>query len=188
MYPKKNQYLGYFGQAPMSPTDTMSPGSTYAFSYDMSLLSNLSNILVSDSDVQANVIADLANYQMGNVVSMSRGLFSSTYVFVVNPTAPSTVQDWMNAFAQVFSDLGYTANFIQVVPGSVSTQPGGVQGALTQATTSVIAPLSTAVGTSAANILGPTMSQLLPWAAGLAALLIFIKFSPQKQGRAPERE
>jgi len=111
--------------------------------------------------IQAGLRERMANY--GEIISVTRGLFSDRYVVTVIPTVETTVDNWLSAFDSSWKDMGYdNVIFITAEGGTVSTQPGGISEVVPQ------------VGEVALSALKP----ILPYALVFLGLYLAITMIP----------
>ncbi len=111
--------------------------------------------------IQAGLNERLAN--IGQVISVIRGLFSDRYVITVIPTDKVTLDTWLMAFDSSWKDMGYdNVIFITAEGGTVSTQPGGISEVIPQ------------IGEVAASALKP----ILPYALVFLGLYLAITLLP----------
>lgn len=81
--------------------------------------------------IQSDLNERLAN--IGQVISVTRGLFSDRYVITVIPTDEVTLDTWLMAFDSSWKDMGYdNIIFITAEGGTISTQPGGLSQVIPQ--------------------------------------------------------
>lgn len=111
--------------------------------------------------IQAGLNERMANY--GEVISVTRGLFSDRYIIVVIPTVETTLDNWLSAFDSSWRDMGYdNIIFISAEGGTVSTQPGGIAEVVPQ------------IGEVAVSTLKP----ILPYALAFLGIYLAITFLP----------
>jgi len=111
--------------------------------------------------IQADLNERLAN--IGQVISVMRGLFSDRYVITVIPTDEVTLDTWLMTFDASWKDMGYdNIIFITAEGGTISTQPGGISQVIPQ------------IGDVAASTLRP----LLPYALAFLGIYLVITMLP----------
>jgi hypothetical protein len=142
--------FGYFGSI-LSMSDTLSPGTPATFTFQKSGILGSLFFFDSDASILQGLQDRMGNY--GNMVSVSRPLFSDRWVIVVTPAAQATLSDWLSAFDVSWRDMGYTVDFIQAEGGIVSTQPGGVS--------QILPSLGSVIGTTAQEIIKPVFTYVL---------------------------
>ncbi len=139
--------FGYFGSV-LSLDNTLSPGTPATFTFQESgwffFFERASSILQGLRD-------RMGNY--GDIISVSRPLFSDRWVIVITPTTQATLSDWLSAFDTSWKDMGYTVTFIQAEGGIISTQPGGV--------TQILPSIGTTIGETAQSIIKPIFTYVL---------------------------
>ena len=139
--------FGYFG-AILSTSDTLSPGTPATFTFQES---GWFFFFESESSILQGLRDRMGNY--GDIVSVSRPLFSDRWVIIVTPIAQITLSDWLSAFDVSWRDMGYTVDFIQAEGGIVSTQPGGIS--------QILPSLGSVIGTTAQEIIKPVFTYVL---------------------------
>ncbi len=163
-------YLGYFeslgeiltmGSAPavwQPVTFTFQKGGFFSFDF------------TSDITILQGLRDRISNY--GDVISVSRPLFSNRWVVTVIPSTSVPVSQWWDAFDVSWRDMGYSdINFLQAEGGSVSTQPGGVS----QVVQEVVPDVAGSIGTAVSNIISPIVKPLLPYALILGGIYLLFK-------------
>jgi len=111
--------------------------------------------------IQSGLRERMANY--GEVISVTRGLFSDRYIVTVIPTVETTLNNWLSAFDTSWRDIGYdNIIFISAEGGTVSTQPGGIAEVVPQ------------VGEVAVSAFKP----IIPYALGFLAIYLVITLLP----------
>jgi len=111
--------------------------------------------------IQADLNERMANY--GEVISVTRGLFSDRYIVTIVPMVETTLDNWLLAFDNSWQDMGYdNIIFISAEGGTVSTQPGGVAEVIPQ------------VGEVAVSALKP----ILPYALAFLGIYLAITLLP----------
>jgi len=115
----------------------------------------------STGEIQVALNERLAN--IGQVISVTRGLFSDRYIVTVIPTDEVTLNTWLMAFDASWKDMGYDSIiFITAEGGAISTQPGGISQVIPQ------------VGDIAASTLKP----FLPYALVFLGIYLAITLMP----------
>ena len=142
--------FGYFG-AILSTSDVLSPGTPATFTFQKSGILGSLFFFDSDASILQGLQDRMGNY--GNMVSVSRPLFSDRWVIIVTPIAQITLSDWLSAFDVSWRDMGYDVTFIQAEGGTVSTQPGGVS--------QILPSLGSVIGTTAQEIIKPVFTYVL---------------------------
>ncbi len=110
----------------LAVNDRLTVNQRYTFTFDTNQLLNLA----SESDVRSKLQYFLGpNY--GDVVGVTRPLFSGRYLVTVVPKAAYPLSAWLNAFNYAWSNMpGFESiTWRQTEGGVVSTVPGGIIGA-----------------------------------------------------------
>ena len=156
--------FGDFG-AILLTSDILGAGQTYTFTFQ----SGEWLFLGSTVDIQNSLSERMANY--GQIVSVSRGLFSDRYIVTVIPTSNVSLADWISAFDVSWRDMGYDhITFITAEGGAVSTQAGGVVELAQQAGQQILTPITGAVATG--------LKPLLPYLLIGGGIYLLIILSP----------
>ena len=111
--------------------------------------------------IQAGLNERMSNY--GEVIKVTRSLFSDRYIVTVIPMTETTVGNWLSAFDASWRDMGYdNIIFISAEGGMVSAQPGGITEVIPQ------------IGEVAVSALKP----IVPYALGFLAIYLAITLLP----------
>lgn len=147
-------------------SDILGSGQTYTFTFE----SGEWLFLGSTSTIREGLAERMANY--GQIISVSRGLFSDRYIVTVVPTSSVSLGDWLSAFDASWRDLGYDhITFVTAEGGAVSSQAGGVLEITQKAGQEILAPLGGAVASG--------LKPLLPYILGIAGIYFLIVLSPR---------
>ena len=142
-------------------SNILSIGQTYSFTFESGEWFFFDNT----GEIQAGLNERMAN--LGEIVSVTRSLFSDRYIVIVVPTNETTLGDWLSAFDVSWRDIGYdNIIFITAEGGILSTQPGGIAQVIPQ------------VGEVAASTLASTLKPLLPYALAFLGLYLAITMLP----------
>jgi hypothetical protein len=161
--------LGDFG-AVLLTSNILGAGQSYVFTFESGELL----FLGSTSTIKDGLAERMANY--GEVISVSRGLFSDRYIVTVVPTGSVSLSDWLSAFDVSWRDLGYNnITFVQAEGGLVSTQAGGVLEITQKAGEEILAPLGGAVASG--------LKPFLPYILAVAGVYFLIVLSPRLMSR-----
>jgi len=138
-------------------SNILSIGQQYTFTFE----SGEWFFLDTTGVIQADLNERMANY--GEVISVTRGLFSDRYIVIVIPTVETTLDNWLSAFDSSWRDMRYdNIIFISAEGGTVSTQPGGIAEVIPQ------------VGEVAVSMLKP----ILPYALLFLGVYLAITMIP----------
>ncbi len=122
-------------------------------------------------DIQAGLNERISNY--GEIISVTRGLFSDRYIVTVVPVIETTVGNWLSAFDVSWRDMGYdNIIFISVEGGAVSTQPGGISQVIPQ------------VGEVAVSALKPILPYALLFVGAYLAITMLPVLSRRRYARS----
>lgn len=121
--------------------------------------------------VLSNLRDRISNF--GDVVSVSRGLFSDRYVINVLPNGNYSLSDWISVFDSAFKDMGYNNATFWQAEGDVITSSAA--GGITQAIGDILPSASSIVGSTVTSALKP----LLPYILVGIAVFALIQVSPQ---------
>ena len=177
---KRLQMHGFSGLRGFSgvigPNDIMSPGTSYTFTYSPTFWDNIKHPLDVDSPsaIQAGLVVAMGNYGMNTITGVSRGLFANTWAIIVVPDMQTNVQNWLDAFAAAFSDMGYSPSFVQAETGTSSSQPGGLQ--------QVVSEAASGIGSTIAGTTGSLLKPMLPYLLIGGAIYFVILTKPKFLG------
>jgi len=163
-------FLGYFGNfgAILSMGSVPAVGQPVTFTFQKGGFFSFD--FTSDTTILQGLRERISNY--GDVIGVSRPLFSNRWIVTVVPSSSVPVSQWWDAFDVSWGDMGYDDIILfQVEGGAVSTQPGGVS----QVMQEVIPDVGGAVGTTISNIVTPILKPLLPYALILGGIYILFK-------------
>lgn len=159
-------FSGNFG-AILVPSDIPMMGKSVTFTFQKG--GYFSFDFTSDTTILQGLRERMANY--GNVMSVSRPLFSNRWVVTVIPTVSVNVNQWWDAFDSSWKDMGYSdISFIQAEGGAISTLPGGLQ----QFVPEVTKPIGIAIGGGVGEIVKPLLPYILLF--GIGYVLLFTGF------------
>lgn len=121
----------------------LSVGQQYVFTFE----SGEWFFLGGTGSIQSDLNERMAN--IGQVIGVTRGLFSDRYIVTVIPTDEVTLNTWISAFDASWKDMEYdNITFITAEGGLISSQPGGIKellpdigGTVGQTVTGIIKPL-----------------------------------------------
>lgn len=112
--------FGAFGRILLS-SDILTAGNQFVFTFE----SGEWFFLGSTSTIRSGLAERMANF--GEVVSVTRGLFSDRYIVTVVSTINAALSDWLSVFDVSWRDMGYdNITFVAAEGGAVSSQPGGL--------------------------------------------------------------
>ena len=163
-------YLGYLGDLGgiLSMASIPSVGSPVTFTFQKG--GWVSFDFSSDTEILQGLRERISNY--GDVIKVSRPLFSNRYVITILPSTSVSISEWLNAFDTIWKDMGYdNITFLQAEGGSVSTEPGGVS----QIGQSILPDVGGAVGSTVSSIIYPIIGPLLPYVLILGGVYLLLK-------------
>lgn len=112
--------FGAFGRILLS-SEILTAGNQYVFTFE----SGEWLFLGSTATIRFDLAERMANF--GEVISVTRGLFSDRYIVTIVPTVNVTLNDWISAFDVSWRDMGYdNIIFVASEGGVISSQPGGI--------------------------------------------------------------
>lgn len=112
-----------------------------------------------------------ALYNIGDLISITRSLFSDYYVITVVPNENYSLSVFLDVFDSIWKQIGYTGetwsyNLIRAEGGAVSTSPGGLPGVTEQ------------VGEVVSGAVGDVLKPVIPYALLLLGGYLLIVMLP----------
>lgn len=160
-----------FGKILVS-SDILGSGNTYNFTF----ASGEWLFLHGTATIQSQLQDRMSN--LGQIVSVSRGLFSDHYVVTILSTSNESLDSWLSAFDVSWRDMGYNSiTFVTSEEGVISTQPGG----LTEILPSVGSTIGTTVGTAVQGLIQPIFKYVLIGIAVYAGIQMLPKMIARRR-------
>ncbi len=159
--------FGAFGKILLS-SEILGSGNQYVFTFtsgEWFFLHSTDTIRVDLADRMAN---------LGQIMSVTRSLFSDRYVVTVLSTSNVSLADWLSAFDVSWRDMGWDSIvFDMAEEGMISSQPGGVS--------ELIPDIGGTVGRTAGEIAAGAIKPLFPYI--LIGLAIYVMLPQLIHGR-----
>ncbi len=139
--------LGSFGKILLT-SEILGSGNSYVFTFS----SGEWFFIHSPETIKVELAYRMAN--LGQIVGVTRSLFSDRYVVTVISTSNESLDSWLSAFDVSWRDMGWdTINFIMTEEGSISSEAGGIS--------TVIPNIGMTVGATVTEAIKPLFPYLL---------------------------